>query len=230
MGRLLHLGRSGRILVALAAAGALFGIATAVQASIPDAGGVIHGCYQKVNGQLRVIDTDKGGACSPSEIPLAWNQTGPKGSTGARGPTGSPGPTGPDGPTGPTGATGPSDGAEAGNSVTPTVVHAGDHFHVVFGSVTATLPEGDYVYEANVYVIPLTGAVEAECFAMPSIAGGSSLFPITSLASPTWIPVNGRLHLALPESAQIVCDNDSLSNDFEVLGELTLVRVGTMHL
>ena len=31
-------------------------------AAIPDSGGVIHGCYQKVNGQLRVIDHDQDGS------------------------------------------------------------------------------------------------------------------------------------------------------------------------
>jgi hypothetical protein len=67
---------------------------------------VIHGCYQKVNGQLRVIDTDKGQACNSSEKALDWSQTGGAGATGARGPTGSRGPTGPKGTTGARGATG----------------------------------------------------------------------------------------------------------------------------
>src|SRR5262249_48921868 len=87
----------------VAVVGAGFGIATAVQADIPDSG-VIHGCYQK-NGQLRVIDTSKGGTCLPSENSLSWNQTGP---TGAKGATGSRGPSGPAGPTGATGPTGPN--------------------------------------------------------------------------------------------------------------------------
>jgi hypothetical protein len=88
--------------LALAVAGAVFGIATAVQAAIPDAQGVIHGCYQKVNGQLRVVDTAAGQSCNPSELPLNWSQ---KGTTGARGPTGTKGTTG---DRGPTGATGPA--------------------------------------------------------------------------------------------------------------------------
>ena len=95
-------GRRAVLVVAFVAAG--FGIATAVRADIPD-GGVIHACYQKVNGQLRVIDTSKGGTCRPSESALSWNQTGP---TGAKGATGASGPTGPSGPAGPTGATGPT--------------------------------------------------------------------------------------------------------------------------
>src|SRR5262245_33224832 len=46
MSRLRGVSRGGRILLALAVGGAVFGIATAVQADIPD-NGVIHGCYGK---------------------------------------------------------------------------------------------------------------------------------------------------------------------------------------
>ena len=45
MERVRRLGRAGRLFLALGVAGGVFGIATAVQASIPDASGVIHGCY-----------------------------------------------------------------------------------------------------------------------------------------------------------------------------------------
>lgn len=100
-----HIGRlsvGGRALLALVVGGAVFGIATAVQASIPDANGVIHGCYNtslahgNPTGALRVIDTAKiNGNCASWEAPLNWNQTGVTGPTG---------PTGPAGPTGPGGA------------------------------------------------------------------------------------------------------------------------------
>jgi hypothetical protein len=46
-------------------------------ASIPDAGGVIHGCFDTSTGALRVIDTDRGDTCSQSEQSLDWNQRGP---------------------------------------------------------------------------------------------------------------------------------------------------------
>jgi hypothetical protein len=101
------------VLLTLVIAGAVFGIATAVQASIPDANGVIHGCYNtslahgSPLGALRVIDTAKvNGNCAYWEAPLTWSQTGPTGPTGARGPTGVSGPTGPTGPKGPTGPAG----------------------------------------------------------------------------------------------------------------------------
>src|SRR5690242_2574563 len=93
------LGRGGRFLLALAVGGAVFGIASVVQADIPDSG-VIHGCYAKPGtpqkGQLRVIDASRGEQCRFYENTLNWNASGV---TGATGPTG---------PTGPTGATGPA--------------------------------------------------------------------------------------------------------------------------
>jgi hypothetical protein len=104
MHRFRGLGRGGRLVLALAVGGAMFGIASAVQASIPDASGVIHGCYKTVNGALRVIDTDKGGKCVSSEMPLTWSQSGQKGTTGATGPQGNPGNTGATGATGPSGS------------------------------------------------------------------------------------------------------------------------------
>lgn len=98
-------GRGGRIVLALAVGGAVFGIATAVQADIPD-GGTIHGCYHKANGQLSVIDRDKGQTCKSSESPLDWNANGPTGATGARGATGPKGATGATGPQGAPGTPG----------------------------------------------------------------------------------------------------------------------------
>jgi hypothetical protein len=100
--------------VALVVGGAVFAIATAVQASIPDAHGVIHGCYNtslahgNPSGALRVIDTASvNGTCTAWELPLAWNQRGVRGPTGAKGPTGPKGATGAKGPKGATGQKGP---------------------------------------------------------------------------------------------------------------------------
>jgi hypothetical protein len=60
-------------------------------ATIPDSNDVIHGCYAKNNGALRVIDT--GQACTSKETALDWNQTGPIGPQGPAGPPGPPGVT-----------------------------------------------------------------------------------------------------------------------------------------
>jgi hypothetical protein len=51
-------------------------------ASIPDGSGVIHGCYAKAGGALKVIDTDAGKVCGSKQVPLSWSQTGPAGPAG----------------------------------------------------------------------------------------------------------------------------------------------------
>jgi hypothetical protein len=77
--------RYKRVLLALAVAGAAFGVASAVQASIPDANGVAHGCYltkPKLGqadprpGDLRLIDTDAGKQCASDEQPVSLATTG----------------------------------------------------------------------------------------------------------------------------------------------------------
>jgi hypothetical protein len=78
-------------------------------ASIPDRGGVVHACYQKNGGGLRVIDTaGRGfaGKCRKSEKPLAWNEQGPRGLQGIQGVQGSQGLLGPKGDKGDPGAQG----------------------------------------------------------------------------------------------------------------------------
>ncbi len=88
-----------RLTVLFAAVICALGAAAVVRASIPDAGGVIHGCYKTNQGTLRVIDTDAGQTCANSEAALNWNQTGP---AGPQGPAGPPGPQGPKGDPGST--------------------------------------------------------------------------------------------------------------------------------
>jgi hypothetical protein len=113
--------------LALAVGGAVFGIASAVQASIPDASGVIHGCYNtslargNPTGALRVIDTSKAnGVCASWETALNWNQKGVKGVTGPTGPTGPNGATGPKGASGAKGVTGARGSTGAGGTTGTT--------------------------------------------------------------------------------------------------------------
>ena len=69
-------------------AAALLAVAAVAGAAIPDSDdGEIHGCYQKNQGQLRVIDAQVGQSCRPSEESLVWNQEGVQGETGPRGPS-----------------------------------------------------------------------------------------------------------------------------------------------
>ena len=79
------------LMVSLAALLTIGGVAFA---SIPGADGVIHGCFAKSTGRLRVINTDRGMDCARGERRLSWNQAGVPGQDGAPGLQGEPGPGG----------------------------------------------------------------------------------------------------------------------------------------
>ena len=59
-----------------AAVAVVLGAGGVALASIPDAGGVFHGCYSKTTGGLRLIDPSKGQKCSRSEGAVSWSQAG----------------------------------------------------------------------------------------------------------------------------------------------------------
>lgn len=92
--------------VLIATAGALAATALAggiAWAQEPADAEVIHGCYQKNRGSLRVIDPAAERCQLASEVPISWNATGP---AGAQGPRGLPGPQGEKGDRGDPGADG----------------------------------------------------------------------------------------------------------------------------
>jgi hypothetical protein len=131
---------AGVVIVALAA-----GVA---YATIPDAQGVIHACYDKQSGQVRIVDTapntlPKG--CGAKETAIGWNQTGPQGPAGPAGPQGPQGPQGAAGAPGPTPAlfsTGVNSDVDGQLHVVASLqLPAADY--VVTGSVTLQLQEDD---------------------------------------------------------------------------------------
>jgi len=85
--------------MSIGGAGAIF-----ASALIPGSDGVIHGCYQHSNGNLRVVADPS--ECHESEIAIWWNQIGRQGPIGATGAAGATGATGSIGATGATGANG----------------------------------------------------------------------------------------------------------------------------
>jgi hypothetical protein len=137
----------GRLLATRARTAALALVVVAAvgvaYASIPDSNGVIHGCYQKNNGQLRVIDPAVS-SCNDSETALQWSQTGPQGPQGPTGPQGPEGPQGPAGPEGPSGSTAFGGFAEVNASASEGVPD-------VTGTIgTLQLPAGKYAIFAKV--------------------------------------------------------------------------------
>jgi hypothetical protein len=83
---------------------ALGGGAYAAVSSIPGPDGVIHGCYKKRGGGLRLVSSAK--KCTRSERLIAFNQSGPQGPRGSQGNKGSQGIRGGQGPAGVNGAAG----------------------------------------------------------------------------------------------------------------------------
>jgi hypothetical protein len=69
-------------------------------AAIPDSGGDIHACYDKVSGQMRIFDseTNTPKKCGAKEAELSWNQQGIQGAPGPQGEQGEQGEPGPPGP------------------------------------------------------------------------------------------------------------------------------------
>src|SRR5437870_2529193 len=135
-----RLGRRGlRMLLVFAA---LLGIGAGIAyATIPDTNGVIHGCYTKTGGILRVVDKPQQ-SCTKFENPLDWNQAGQQGPQGADGAQGPAGPTGPAGPAGTTGQDASTSYGTAGVQITNP-----SPFTILPGlSQTVNVPANSVVY------------------------------------------------------------------------------------
>ena len=123
-------------------------------ASIPDANNVIHGCYGRVTGILRVIDTAKvTDGCLPTENRISWNQQGPVGPVGPMGPMGPMGFTGPQGSQGPAGPPEPQ-GVPGVSGATFEItnnraVGSGGNYTLV---AQKGLSPGHWVIQANVHM------------------------------------------------------------------------------
>ena len=100
--------------LAVAAVTVIAGAGAAVGATAAGSGAVLHGCYSKADGALRLIRA--GQHCKRTEVAASWRRVGPPGPTGGTGPAG---PAGPAGPTGPTGGTGPAGTAGPAGSTGP---------------------------------------------------------------------------------------------------------------
>ena len=129
--------------------------------------GVIHACYAKRSGALRVALR---GGCAHSEHAISWNQQGVAGRPGAAGPQGPAGPAGPAGTAGaagPAGATGPVGGtgpAGPAGAAAPTPQAQGSPAPAPL-PMTITLNPGS----ANAVAFPVTSAA----FGASSPATGS---------------------------------------------------------
>ena len=202
-------------LVALAIAGALLVAGGIAYATIPDASGVIHGCYKKTSpnqGTLRIIDTDKAQGCSNSEIPLNWSQTGPQGPQGQQGP---------EGPTGPSDVWS-VDGYESFANLAPAQTW-------VNLATTSTLPAGSYSVQAEAEANNTTSvSTDYSCDLVDSST--INVYQDTRVTSPDWvtIPVQAVVTLASPDTISLRCfASQPLSEAFN--WQLAAIKVGTVH-
>lgn len=169
MGQFFHHRPSAPLIVAFAALFvSLVGVGYAATGGIPGSNGVIHSCYQKSHGALRVVPA--GRRCRRSEKALAFNQRGRQGPAGARGLQGKQGVRGKQGPQGKQGQQG----------VRGAVGPAGPA-----GPLTTTLPHGQTLRGWLHFDTVATGANQVE--------GGSISFALQTASAPTVqvIPVGG---------------------------------------
>ena len=202
------------IVVALAVGGIAY-------ANIPDAGGVIHGCYQKNQGTLRVIDTEKAQACSNSETQLNWSQTGPQGSQGIQGQQGIQGPKGDTGPTGPSDVWSVDGCCAVLKSIAP--------FNTwVTVATTSTLPAGSYSVESEIEIEnTLSTFTDYACDLVDSEA---NIYQDTRFSSSDWvtIPVQAVITLASPDTISLSCFA-SQPGAAAFNWKLAAIKVGEVH-
>jgi hypothetical protein len=142
-------------------------------ATIPGSDGVIHGCYAKSGGTLRVIDASVTN-CKSGETSLNWDQhgqPGPQGEQGEPGPTGPQGEPGPPGPQGEQGPPGNDSTKTVGGAINPdgTSQAATDDF------ISERLGDGHY----RITFAPGTFATAPVVLVMP--VGNSSWIPFLNV-------------------------------------------------
>ena len=194
--------------VALAIVGTLLVAGGIAYATIPDAGGVIHACYQKNQGTLRVIDTDKAQTCASSESPLNWSQTGPQGQQG------------PPGPTGPSDVWS-VDGYNAGLKSLPFQTP-------VDLATTSTLPAGSYFVQAETEAENIL-SVSTAYFC--DLVDSSNTYQETRVTSSDWvtIPVQAVITLVSPDTISLQCEAANSAGTEAFNWQLAAIKVGTTH-
>lgn len=138
--------------------------------------GVINGCYNRTNGNLRVVEA--GEACRTGESAISWSVSGGAGPAGATGATGGAGPAGANGATGATGANG-TNGTNGTNGI-----------NGIDGAIGPQGPRGD------------TGVTGATGPQGPAGTGGGSALTFYNRFGNTSVP-NTDTHLG---TARAYCD------------------------
>jgi hypothetical protein len=151
---------------------------SAALASIPDAHGVIHGCYQASGTahELKVINNHVTARCPRGYSSLNWSQTGKKGPSGL------------------------SHGYSA-ESIDGFTLSSSSNTTVV---ATAKLPAGSYIVNATVSFTAVTGENIVQCF-LTHAPGNASGGTVSANNGLTTIPLTAGVTLAAPATIAVQC-------------------------
>jgi hypothetical protein len=173
----LHKPSPGVVLALVAVVLAMGGFAFA---AIPDRHGVIHACYKKKKGSLRVVSSSR--KCTRRERALAWNKRGPssRGGSGRRGPRGLRGLRGRTGRTGPAGAPGKDGSARAFAEINGSEATGGN---TVFDSKAKNVTDAQVTHPSTgLYCFNLSFAPANVVATANWVSAGSSVLAAASLS------------------------------------------------
>ena len=212
--------------VGLGLAVATVGGAVMVVATIPDSSGVIHACYSRSGGNIRVIDDSVTG-CKTGETALAWGVQGPQGPSGPAGPKGD---TGATGDTGPTGPRGPSDGffTNQDHSFSAVALPTAPPGATV---IALPLPSGTFIVNAVVGVArSQSSIVEVLCHFSTSSDQFFSHIQTTfggELDSFATLPLTAAVSLAAADTVSVNCYADT-AGVLSQPSSITAIQVATL--
>ena len=213
-----------KIKMLIAGATVALAVGSIAVAAIPD-GGVIHGCYDKASGLLRVTDADtkKPKECTTSEAALDWTQQGPQGPQGPIGPQGPAGPDGPAGPTGATGATGPQGPqgvpGPAGAATLPSVYRDKSAFDIALPEFPARLKVASLSLPAGTYLVSAVGESGTSDFNLTAVCELVKNGSATAVASSVWeskVVMGEVIAGGAPFTVDVYCHGDD--DDDELYG------------
>jgi len=219
--------------VAVCTIALLAALAGAAWAAIPGPAGIIHGCYSRHSGALRVIDTAAAGKCRHKEAALSWSETGPPGPRGGRGATGPRGATGAGGAAGAPGAQGPSN-AYSATQATAVALGAGGR-----SVLKLSLPAGRYVVSASVNVANTDatneGAESVTCvmYDTPTttaeVSGAATVPWVAGIQASETVPLDGAWRLSAPASLELFCTELSSGTTSASMAQIDAIQLASLN-
>jgi hypothetical protein len=234
--------------IAVVAGASLVAAAGIAYATIPEGSGLIHACYLKSGGALRVIDSSVTN-CKPTETSLNWNMQGtpgPQGAAGATGPAGPAGPAGPQGPQGPSGPGGPAGPQGERGPSDDYVRETGSRIDLPSGVLTeiasVDVPQGSYDVRASI-LLQSTATTAAHITTCGIAVNGVNFGGSSAVLAPTPSPLGfdeTTLAVEAPVLAgsagtttiTLACESSASSGqppDVAAGAMLFALKVGAMH-